>query len=201
MKHNNNNNKPPLESLILWPEIKPWAFGVRVLTLDYQRTPNPREYQVVRTPTKATTVYKNRYHPSSGNIPCKHLIQKTSKTKTQTKSSTDRITSSLSPAHQRKKKKKKKKTTTFTSSQGNTSAGHTLREACANHWTRLLREETKRKKEFSLATWEKETSNTISLNNNNNNNNNEKAERTVQIEEQPRNTQVQINEEEIGKLP
>ena len=193
---NNNNNKPPLESLILWPEIKPWGFGVRALTLDYQRTPNPREYQIVRTPTKATIVYKNRYHPSSGNIPCKHLIQKTSKTKTQTKSSTDRITSSLSPAHQRKKKKK---TTTLTSSQENTSTGHTLLEACANHWTRLLRGETKRKKEFNLETWEKEISNTISLKKNNNNN--KKAERTVQIEEQPRNTQVQINEEEIGKLP
>ena len=50
-----------------------------------------------------------------------------------------------------------------------------------NHWTNLWRAETKRKKEFnllqgkkstSLEAWEKETSNTITLNNNN-----EKAEK------------------------
>ena len=31
--------------------------------------------------------------------------------------------------------------------------------------------------------------------------NNEKAEKYYQMKEQPRNTEVQINEEEIGKLP
>ena len=40
-----------------------------------------------------------------------------------------------------------------------------------NHWTNLRRAETKRKKEFNLEAWEKETSNTISLKNN------EKAEK------------------------
>ena len=32
----------------------------------------------------------------------------------------------------------------------------------ANHWTNLRRAEAKRKKEFNLEAWEKETSNTIS---------------------------------------
>ena len=35
-------------------------------------------------------------------------------------------------------------------------------EAYTNHWTNLRRAETKRKKEFNLEAWEKETSNTIS---------------------------------------
>ena len=37
----------------------------------------------------------------------------------------------------------------------------TLYEAYTNHWTNLRRAENKRKKEFSLEAWEKETSNTI----------------------------------------
>ena len=37
-----------------------------------------------------------------------------------------------------------------------------LYEAYTDHWTNLRREETKRKKEFNLEAWEKETSNTIS---------------------------------------
>ena len=56
---------------------------------------------------------------------------------------------SLSPAHQRGKKK--------------LSTNLTLYETYTNHWTKLRRAETKRKKEFSLETWEEETSNTISL--------------------------------------
>ena len=57
--------------------------------------------------------------------------------------------------------------------------------------------ETKRKKEFNLEAWEKETSNTISKKK-------KKMKRqrnTTQMKEQTRNTEVQINEEEIGKLP
>ena len=37
-----------------------------------------------------------------------------------------------------------------------------LYETYTNHWIDLRREETKRKKEFNLEVWEKETSNTIS---------------------------------------
>ena len=38
----------------------------------------------------------------------------------------------------------------------------TLYEAYTNHWTNLRRAETKRKKEFNVEAWEKETSSTIS---------------------------------------
>ena len=108
------------------------------------------------------------------------------KTKTQTKSSADRITTSLSVNHQRKNKQK-------------LSTNLTLYEAYTNHWTNLRRAETKRKKEFNLENWEKETLNTISK---------KKKKKivkiqrnTAQMKEQTRNTEVQINDEEIGKLP
>ena len=38
----------------------------------------------------------------------------------------------------------------------------TTYEAYNSHWTKLRKAETKKKKEFNLEVWEKETSNTIS---------------------------------------
>ena len=52
------------------------------------------------------------------------------------------------------------------------STNLTLHEAYRNHWTNLYGAEIKRKKEFNLEAWEKETSNTISFKKNN-----EKAEK------------------------
>ena len=71
----------------------------------------------------------------------------------------------------------------------------TLYKAYTNHWTKLRRAEIKRKKELNLEAWEKETLNTVSL---------KKMKRqrnTTQMREQTRKPEVQINEEEIGKLP
>ena len=73
----------------------------------------------------------------------------TNKTKIQTQSSADRITTSLSLAHQRKNKTNK------------LSTSLTLYKVYTNHWTNLRRAETKRKKEFKLEAWGKETSNTM----------------------------------------
>ena len=71
----------------------------------------------------------------------------------------------------------------------------TLYKAYTNHYSNR-RAETKRKKEFNLKAWEKETSNTISFKKV------MKRQRyTTQMKEQTRNIEVQINEEEIGKLP
>ena len=72
---------------------------------------------------------------------------------------TNRITTSLSLAHQRKNKQK-------------LSINLTVYKAYTNHWTKLRREETKRKKEFSLEAQETETSNIVSFKKNN-----EKAEK------------------------
>ena len=62
--------------------------------------------------------------------------------------------------------------------------------------TSLEGPETKRKKEFNLEAWEKEISNTISSKSIM-----KRQGNTTQMKEQTRNTEVQINEEEIGKLP
>ena len=58
-----------------------------------------------------------------------------------------------------------------------------------------MRAETKREKEFNLESWGKETSNTISLKL-------MKRQRNAShMKEQTRNAQIQISEEETGKLP
>ena len=72
----------------------------------------------------------------------------------------------------------------------------TLYEVYTNHCTNLRGAETKRKKEFSLEVWEKETSNTISLKKIM-----KRQRNPTQMKEQTRNTEVQMNEEEIGQLP
>ena len=65
------------------------------------------------------------------------------------------MTTSVSLAHQRKNK-----TTTTTK----LSTNFTLYKVYTNHWTNIRRAETKRKKEFNLEAWEKETSNTVGSN-------------------------------------
>ena len=76
------------------------------------------------------------------------------------------------------------------------STNLTLYKAYTNHWTNLRSAETKRNKEFNLEAWEKETSNTVSLKTIM-----KRQRNSAQMKEQTRNTEVQINEEEIGKLP
>ena len=103
-------------------------------------------------------------------------------TKIQTQSLADRITTSLNLAHQRKNKQKLR-------------TNLTLKEAYTTHWTNLRRAETKRKKEFNLEAWEKETSshNKLKI---------MKMQRnTTQMKEQIKNTEFQVNKEEISKPP
>ena len=89
---------------------------------------------------------------------------------------------------------KKKKTQQLTSSHQSVNTNHTLCGAYTKHWTNLIRVETNRKKEFDYEAWEKEAL-TISF----------KIliikRQKYCTKEQPRDTEVQINEEEIGKLP
>ena len=59
-----------------------------------------------------------------------------------------------------------------------------------------MRAETKRKKEFNFEAWEKETSNTIKLKKIM-----KRQRNAAQKKGQTRNTEVQIKEEGIGKLP
>ena len=86
--------------------------------------------------------YKTQHHPTTNSTLCKtpHLNNK--QNKIQGKSSADRITTSLSLAHQRENKQTKQ-----TKTQLKTNL--TLYETYTNHWPNLRREETKRKKEFN----------------------------------------------------
>ena len=105
----------------------------------------------MRTHTKETTGIQD---PSITQPPVApyagHLIKTTNKTKKQTQSSADRITTSLGLAHQRKNKQKI------------LSTNLTPYEAYTNYWTSLTKAETKRKKEFNLEDWGKATSSTVS---------------------------------------
>ena len=74
------------------------------------------------------------------------------------------------------------------------STNLTLYEAYTNQWTNLRRAETKRKKEFNLEAWEKDTSNTISFKKM------KRQKNTTQMKEQTGNTEIQLNKEKIGKL-
>ena len=82
------------------------------------------------------------------------------------------------------------------------STNLTLYEAHTNHWTNLRREETKRKGKFNvlqgknstfLEAWEKETSNKFKKIM-------KKQTNITQMKEQFRNIEVQLNQDEIGKL-
>ena len=44
--------------------LRLWSGSTDSKTLDYQRIPNPKEYQIVRIPTKATTCIQD---PASSN--------------------------------------------------------------------------------------------------------------------------------------
>ena len=79
------------------------------------------------------------------------------------------------------------------------STNLTLYEAYTNNWTNFRRAETKGKKEFSLEAWEKESLNTILKKKKKKKK--KRQRNSTQMKEQIRNTDVQINEEEIGKLP
>ena len=77
------------------------------------------------------------------------------------------------------------------------STNLTLCKAYTSHWTNLRRAETKRKKEFNLLQGKK----SIFLEACEKKTLKKRQRNTAQIKEETRNTEVQINEEEIGKLP
>ena len=124
-----------------------WIRSTDSKTLDYQRS-NPREYQIVRTHTKETTVVQD---PASPNHQ-QHPVQDASSRKQKYKPNHQQTGVPPHSALPIRGKTNKQKL----------SKNLTLQEAYTNHWTNLKRAETKRKKEFNLASWEKKTSNTIS---------------------------------------
>ena len=128
-----------------------WSGSTDSKTLDYQRT-NPQEYQLVKTHTKETTWIQDSTSPNHQYHPVQNA------------SSKQQIRQKYKPNHQqtelpphsalpvREKTNKQQKLSTYL----------TLYEAYTDHWIKLRRAEIKRKKEFNLEAWEKETSITIS---------------------------------------
>ena len=129
--------------------LRLWSGSTDSKTPDYQKI-NPREYQIVKTHTKETTWIQDPARPATSSTLCRMPHPNKNKTKIQTQSLSDRINTSLSLAHQRKNKENSPPLTRSTTC--------TLHEAYTNHWTNLMRTKTKRKKEFNLKAWEKETS-------------------------------------------
>ena len=120
-----------------------WSGSTDSKTLYNQRTPNPREYQIVRTQSHKLNHLNTRprithppvrtTQPSVG-----HLIQIANRTKIETQSSADRITPLNQPCTSEGKKKKK------------LSTNLTQCKAYTNPWTKFRSAETKRKKEHKI---------------------------------------------------
>ena len=129
-----------LHSLTREQSLRPQCGSPDSKTLGYQRMPNPREYQLVRIPTKATTCTQDLASPSCQQ----HHVQDTSSKQQTDKPSADRIPTSQNPAHQRKQEKTKTKTK-LTSSHQISSTSHTYTAYTIN-WTKRMRAEAKRNK-------------------------------------------------------
>ena len=126
-----------------------WSGSTDSETLDDQRT-KPREYQIELTERKPLE-HKTRHHPTTSSTLCRtpHLNNKPNKNINPIISRQDYHLPQPCPSEEKQTNKQKLNTNL------------TLYEAYTNHWTNLRRAETKRKKEFNLKAWEKETSNTI----------------------------------------
>ena len=86
-----------------------WNGSTDSKTLGFQRT-NLREYQIVRTHAKETTWIQDLASPTTSVTLCRMPHLNKNKTKIQSQSSADRITTSLSLAHQRKNNQTNKQT-------------------------------------------------------------------------------------------
>ena len=137
-----------MESLLLAQAqaLSLWIGSADSKTLDYQRTPNPKEYQIERILTKATTSIQDPASPNCSSVLCRmpHPNRKQDKSANLIVSRQDYPLTQPCPSEGKKKTK--------------FSANLTLHKA----YTNLRKAETKRRKEFNLEAWEKETSNTIS---------------------------------------
>ena len=139
------NHLRNLSSLARDQALRLWSGSAENTTQDYQKTPNPREYFLVRTPTKASTCIQDL---ASLNELAAHsagcLTQTINKTKTNQIISKQKY-HLIQPCPPDCKPK----------------ANRILHKPL--HQPYPPRAETKRNKEFNHKAWEKETSNTINL--------------------------------------
>ena len=122
-----------------------WSRSTDSKIQDYQRT-NPREYQIVRTPTKETTWIQNLASPNHHSTLCRMpYLNNNNKNKNtnQIISRQDYHLTQVCLSEEKQINKQTKKTST----------NFILQEAYTSHWTKLRRAETKRKKEFNIKAW------------------------------------------------
>ena len=95
-----------MESLLLAQAqaLSLWIGSADSKTLDYQRTPNPKEYQTERILTKATTSIQDPASPNCSSILCRMPHPNRKQDKSANLIVSRQITPLLSPAHQRGKK-------------------------------------------------------------------------------------------------
>ena len=127
-----------------------WSGSTDSKTLDYQRTPGSiKQWELTQ---RKPPEYNSQHHPTtSSNLwRTPHLNNKQNKNTNQIIIRQDYQLTQACPSEEKQTNKQK------------LSTNLTLYEAYTNHWTNLRRAETKRKKEFNLEAWERETSNTIS---------------------------------------
>ena len=107
----------------------------------------PQNYQIVRT-----LEYKTWHHRTTSITLCRrpHLNNKQNKNTNPIISKQDYHLTQPCPSEEKHTNKQ------------TLSTNLTLFKAYTNQWINRRRAETKRKKEFNLETWEKETSNTVS---------------------------------------
>ena len=177
------HNKPLVESLFLTRDqaLSLWSGSTDSKTLDYQRT-NPREYQIVRTPTKETTWIQD---PASPNHQ-QHLVQDAlSKQQTKQKYKPNHQQTGLSSHLALPIRGKTNKQKTPQKSHPIWSLYKPLHETC---WGRNQKEER-------IQSWNLGKGN---LKHNKFKKVTKRQRNTEKMKEQTRNTEVQINEEEIA---
>ena len=142
------HNKPSVKSLLLAQDqaLSLWVGSADSKTLDYQRTPNPKEYQTERHSQRQPLLYKTQHHLTTSSVLRRKPHPNKDQEKVQTPSSADTMTTSLSLPIRGKEQNKTQ---------------HKSHPIQSLHKPTLRRAEAKRKKEFNLEAWEKETSNII----------------------------------------
>ena len=138
-------NKPLMESLFLAENqvLSIWSGDADSKTLNYQRTPNPMEYQIV--PNKG-----NHLYTGLGITLCRtpHPNNKEDKNTNPTFSIQDCHLTQPSPSEENKQ-------ANFTFFHQNTSTNHTIHEPYTNQRTNLMRAQTKMKNKFNPEAQEK----------------------------------------------
>ena len=128
-----------MESLLLAQAqaLSLWIGSADSKTLDYQRTPNPKEYQIERILTKATTSIQDPASPNCSSVLCRmpHPNRQQDKSANLIVSRQDYPLTQPCPSEGKKKN-------SLTPYRGS----HTLHETYINHWTNLQEQKPKGRK-------------------------------------------------------